>query len=141
MTENFVAIRVHAGDGVALDGHLRHAAQIVAVKPHTVGISFVSVDGFLTIQVAGAHIQQIGNGVLGGFFAHQRGDVVQPRVVILFFGQNGEQLHEGALNLAEKISVFSRRNRAEAEQAYQRKQQRKPFFHDGRTSFNKVSLI
>ena len=131
MTEDFVSVRVHAGDGVAFDGHLGHAAQEIAIELHAIGIVGVLGDGFFAIEGAHAHIQQHGDGVLGVLFSHQRGDDAEPGIMILFLGKFREKFHIGAGNLGEEVRVcgFGGAGGAEDEQGDRAEDQRKKLFH------------
>ena len=142
VAEDLVALGVHAGDHVAFDGHLGHAADVAAVKTHAFGIGAVLGNGFLAVHIARAHIQQVFNGSFGVLFANQRRNGGQPVVMVFFFGQLGEQLHIGAGNLAEVISFggLGQAGQTKGKQADQAQRGGKQLFHGRVLLFRSISV-
>ena len=129
MAENLAAVRVHAGDGAALHGHLLDTAEEVAVELHALGIGGVGLDGFLAVLAAHADVQQVFHGSLGVFPAHQRGHHVQPCLMVLVPGHLGEQFDERTLNPAQEIVRGGLGHGAEGEQADQSENDGKNSLH------------
>ena len=137
MTEHFVARFVHAVDGVAVNGDLLDAAEVVAVELHALRVGFVGRDGFLAVQRAHTDAQQICDDVLSRVFADDRRYRVQPGLMILVLGKLREQLDIGSAGqLAQELILrgLGCADGQEREQAHEAEDDGKQFLHGNPSS-------
>ena len=96
--EDFLALCVQAGDGVAVYHKLGNTAKEVAVEGHAVRVSGVFLGGLCAVWLSHAHGKQHIRGGFGIVTAHQGSGRINPDVPVFFLCKLREQFHIGSAN-------------------------------------------